>query len=224
MKIANRNSTITFSLLAIFLTINLSAPSHTAGQAASLLIDDFSHGISPKWQKKSFKGETSYEVISDGKTTSLQATSLNSASGLFYEITYAPTEYPILQWSWKIKNTLASGDALTREGDDYSARVYVVFPGFFFWQTKALNYIWANKLPQGEFIKNSHTGNAMMIAVESGNKNAGKWRHEQRNIIEDYQKAFGKLPPDVGSIAIMTDTDNTGESATSWYGSIKISR
>ena len=154
----------------------------------------------------------------------MKATSTNSASGLFYNIDYEPKTYPFISWIWQIKNIIPKGDARTKEGDDYAARIYVVFPGYFFWQTKAINYIWANKLPQGEFIKNSHTGNAVMIAIQSGNDKAGQWLTETRNIVNDYKKAFGQDPPKVGSIAIMTDTDNTGESAQAWYGSIKISR
>ncbi len=63
-----------------------------------------------------------------------------------------------------------------------------------------------------------------MIAVESGEKNVGKWVSEERNVFEDYKKLFGGEPPEAGGIAIMTDTDNTGESATAWYGPIRIMR
>ncbi len=36
----------------------------------------------------------------------------------------------------------------------------------------------------------------------------------------DYVLAFGRQPPPVVGIAIMTDTDNTGEEATAYYGDI----
>jgi hypothetical protein len=64
----------------------------------------------------------------------------------------------------------------------------------------------------------------MMIAVESGPELAGQWVTVRRNVVDDYRKAFGEDPPQVGAIAIMTDTDNTGESATAWYGDISASR
>ena len=46
---------------------------------------------------------------------------------------------------------------------------------------------------------------------------------------EDYKTAFKQEPPSISGIAIMTDSDNTGESATAFYGDIifknsKISR
>jgi hypothetical protein len=43
---------------------------------------------------------------------------------------------------------------------------------------------------------------------------------EERNIYEDYKKAFGQEPPMISGVAIMTDTDNTGESAIAYYGDI----
>ncbi len=39
------------------------------------------------------------------------------------------------------------------------------------------------------------------------------WYEEERNLYKDYKLAFGSEPPLVVAIGIMTDTDNTGESA-----------
>jgi len=47
-----------------------------------------------------------------------------------------------------------------------------------------------------------------------------QWLNEERNIYEDYKKAFGEEPSMISGVAIMTDTDNTGESATAYYGDI----
>jgi len=46
----------------------------------------------------------------------------------------------------------------------------------------------------------------------------------ERNIVEDCRKAFGEEPPMISGVAIMTDTDNTGESATAHYGDIHFRR
>lgn len=61
-----------------------------------------------------------------------------------------------------------------------------------------------------------------MVVVESGNENVGKWVEEQRNVYEDFKMLFGEEPPTIGGIAIMTDTDNTGESAIAYYDDIMI--
>jgi hypothetical protein len=191
-----------------------------SSEVKEIILDDFKNGLSDRWKMKSFLGETEYRV--DSESHFITADSKGTASGLYYEIEYSPEEYPVLSWTWKIDKTLEKGDARTKAGDDYAARVYVIFPSFLFWKTKALNYVWANKLKKEQFIPNAYTSNAMMIAVESGSANVGAWVAERRNIVEDYQKAFGNLPPRVGSIAIMTDTDNTKEAVKAYYGPIKI--
>jgi hypothetical protein len=62
----------------------------------------------------------------------------------------------------------------------------------------------------------------MMIAVESGSDQTGRWVVEKRNVLEDYRRFFGSDPPKAGAVAIMTDTDNTGEEAVAYYGPIRI--
>jgi hypothetical protein len=187
-----------------------------------IIIDDFADGIKPGWTPKSFKGKTEYIwTVEDGKPF-IKATSNNAASGLIYKIKYDPQKYPYITWSWKADNIIASGDATRKSKDDYSARIYVAFPALFFWNTKIINYIWANKLPQNQFIPSSYASNSIMVGVESGPANTGRWITETRNVYEDYIRFFGKKPPKVGAIAIMTDTDNTGESTSASYGPISI--
>ena len=59
-----------------------------------------------------------------------------------------------------------------------------------------------------------------MIVVESGEAKLNRWVNEERNLYQDYKQAFGEAPPLISGVAIMTDTDNTGESATAFYGDI----
>ncbi|MCL5884091.1 MAG: DUF3047 domain-containing protein [Deltaproteobacteria bacterium] len=63
-----------------------------------------------------------------------------------HRVSLDPKAYPRLSWSWKIVRTIGKGDERTKAGDDYAARVYVVFPSVLFWKTRAVNYIWANRL------------------------------------------------------------------------------
>lgn len=196
---------------------------------ASAEMDKISFGSFAKsglegWTEKIFQGETDYRIVDDAGEKVLQAKSSAAASGLVFKTEYDPQEYPILAWRWKIDHVIAGGDSRTRSGDDYAARVYVIFPHWFFPKTRTLNYIWGNRLPKGAVQPNAFTGNAMMIAVESGSALAGQWVAVRRNIVEDYRRAFGEDPPKVGAIAIMTDTDQTGESALAWYGDIEARR
>jgi hypothetical protein len=187
-----------------------------------IMLDEYREGLSPRWEEKSFSGRTRYTVATEDGILCLLAESRASASALIYKIEYDPKAYPFLHWRWKVEHALTKGDEKTKQGDDYSARVYVVFPSFLFWKTRALNYIWANKLTKGDGVPNPFTANAVMIAVQSGPAETGKWIEERRNILEDFRRFFGEDPPKAGAVAIMTDTDNTGESAKAWYGPIWI--
>jgi hypothetical protein len=207
------------SLNLFFLVVLIFAPV----SANAVQIGDFAESGLGGWSEKSFKGKTEYRIVDDAGHRVLQATSQNAASGLIFETQYDPLEYPVLSWRWKIENIITKGDSRTRAGDDYAARVYVVFPHWFFPMTKTLNYIWANQLPKDSSQISVYASNDMMIAVESGSELVGQGLSVQRNIVKDYRQAFGEDPPEVGAIAIMTDTDGTGESVRAWYGNIVAS-
>lgn len=211
-----RPGPIAAALVAVALLVAGPAP------AAELKVGNFSAGDLTGWEVKEFKGRTSYSLVADGGRQVLKAQADGTASGLIKEVKVDPRQYPILRWSWKVEGVLAKGDARIKAGDDYAARVYVVFPSLIFWRTRAINYIWANRLPQGQSIPNPFTGNAMMVAVQSGPAQAGTWQSEERNLLEDYRALFGDQPGDIGAVAVMTDTDNTGEKATAYYGDIVL--
>ena len=84
----------------------------------------------------------------------------------------------------------------------------------------AINYIWEGHAPVETIVPNPYTNRAMMIVVESGEEKINQWVCEERRCLEDYRKAFGETSPMISGVAIMTDTDNTGESATAYYGDI----
>ena len=50
-----------------------------------------------------------------------------------------------------------------------------------------------------------------------------EWKHEERDIEEDYVELFGeKLDKDVVAISFMTDSDSTETASTAYYTDIKI--
>jgi hypothetical protein len=86
--------------------------------------------------------------------------------------------------------------------------------------TSTINYIWANQAVIGLAVRSPYTDRSIMIPVQSGNSQTNQWISERRNILEDYRRVFRTDPPMISGIAIMTDTDNTGEAATAYYGDI----
>jgi hypothetical protein len=188
------------------------------------LIDDFESGFTERWERRDFRGETDYSIAAMDGGHCLMAKSAASASGLIYRLRYDLQDYPVLSWRWKVDHILANGDASRKEGDDYSARIYVVFPHWIPLKTRSINYIWANRLPRGSHRPNAFYDKAIMVAVQSGAENVGRWITERRDVYDDYRALFGEAPPSVGAIALMTDTDNTGESASACYDDIRIEK
>jgi hypothetical protein len=87
-----------------------------------------------------------------------------------------------------------------------------------------LMYIWENKAPVGTVIRSPHSGRIKMMVAASGSDGIGEWRVFMRNVVEDFEKAFGEKPGRLIGIGVLTDTDNTGESVEAWYGDIRLMR
>jgi hypothetical protein len=195
----------------------LALPCIPGHASARLEVGRFSVADLEGWQAKAFKGETLYE-LRDG---ALCAESEAAASGRFREIAVDLQQTPWLNWSWKLERALAAGDEQSKGGDDYAARVYVVFSGgVAFWRTRAINYVWSAAQPEGTIWPNAFTANARMLAIRSGSAQLGEWVSERRDVRADYRRLFGSEPGVVAAVAIMTDTDNAGGSAGACYGDI----
>ncbi len=166
-----------------------------------------------------------------------------SASGTIKEFPGKLTDHPILSWEWRIDGVLESGDARVKEGDDYAARVYVNFERddrLGWWERtraslfesiygqeipgQSLNFVWANRLEAGEVIPSAYTEHSRLIALQSGNGQAGEWVREEVNLLDQYERAFpDQEPPPVHSVAIMVDSDDTGESARGCFQNLTLS-
>lgn len=197
----------------------------------------------PGWEPLVFKKidrHTRYELVMDDGVVVVKAVSRAAASGLIRKIQIDPMEYPLVEWRWKVSNVLQKGDVTKKEGDDYPARIYITFAydpsklsfsdsikykaaKLMFGEyppTGTINYIWGSHAVADTTVPSPFTDRAMMIVVESGDEKTNRWVTQKRNLLEDYRNAFHTDPPLISGVAIMTDTDNTGEAATAYYGDI----
>jgi hypothetical protein len=173
------------------------------------------------WETKRFDAQTDYRLVPGEAGEVLRADSVASASGLFKKLRVDLAKTPVLHWSWRVKNLIQGADERSKGGDDYPARIYVVFSGgLLFWRTRAINYVWSSSQPVDSEWDNAYTGNAKMVAVAAGPDRLGEWVDEQRDVAQDCRRLFGEDPGPADAVAIMTDTDNTGRQATAWYGDI----
>ena len=125
---------IVFLLLA-HITVGTSLFAAEKAESAEGFQEDFSgtigsEGLPKGWKHLYFNKiprHTRYKVAREGSNSYLQAESDASASGVYREVALNPERYRYLSWRWKVQGILSKGDARTREGDDYPARIYVTF-------------------------------------------------------------------------------------------------
>jgi hypothetical protein len=177
----------------------------------------------------------------DGKHV-LKAESNASASAIVYKDAFSVYDHPRVKWRWKVRNVYAKGDVRTKAGDDYPIRVYIMFEydpdkagaldrikyGFAkslygeYPPHSSLSYIWSSKDDPEKFVVSPYTDKAVMVLLEKGPGKVGSWVDEEIDIVEDYEKAFKTRPPARARIAVMNDSDNTGESSTSYMEYIEV--
>lgn len=190
------------------------------------------------------KRHSIYSIDKDGNSHFLKAASNASASGIIHKKEFSVYDYPKVRWRWKISNVYAQGNELSKSGDDYPIRIYIIFKydpetASFGQRLKygiakkiygeypphsSLNYIWANRRHAERIITNTFADEAKMVLLEAGPEKAGKWVDEEINILDDYRQAFNTNPPDIAAIAVMNDSDNTGERSVSYVDYIEVFR
>jgi len=82
--------------------------------------------------------------------------------------------------------------------------------------------VWTGQEITERIITSPYTDRAKIVILEKGRTKIGKWVEETVNILDDYRTAFGKDPPQTAGIAIMNDSDNTGEEAVSYVEYIEV--
>jgi hypothetical protein len=188
---------------------------------------------------------TSYVIQSDKDGSFLRAESSASASGLVWKRTFSVYEYPKARWRWKVDNVYqTAARPVSKSCDDYPVRVYFVFE----YQPEnsslvdrikygaaktiygeypphsALNYVWSSTDWGRDIITSPYTGKMRLIALRRGREGLGQWQNEEVNVLEDYRRAFGVDPPRTATVAIMNDSDDTGERSVSYVGFVEVYR
>jgi hypothetical protein len=192
-----------------------------------------------------------YSLVSDGesKTTVLRIDSHNAAGSVALPSFALMSELNVrgqLRWRWKIDRVVEAADLRKRSGDDYAARIYVFFDvpieslGFIERNkirlarlvsgsevpTTALCYVWDNKSPVGTTVPSPYTARVRKIVLQSGKTHAGQWMTESRDVAADFRTAFGLAStasvPRVTGVAVGSDTDQTRESVTTWFGDVGV--
>lgn len=172
----------------------------------------------------------------------VEAKAQSAAAALGIRLDVDTKQMHQLRWQWKVGNLIESSDPRTKDGDDYVARVYVTFasdPARSTFRERAENavfkslygeippraalaYVFTHKAKLNEVIASPFTARVKKIVVDADPASVGKWRNFERDVYSDYKRAFGDEPTRISGIAIMVDTDNTGETASARFGDISL--
>ncbi len=198
------------------------------------LSEDFENGLPPLWSHHPVRGLSArpFELFveKDGNHC-LRAESRDD----FRLMGFSPhklgdklrvQQHPFFSWRWKTSRVLQKADARKKSGDDFAARLYVLFarrswlPG----AMRVLVYVWDNQLPVGTLLPNSWApAKEKMIVLQSGDEKIGSWIEERRDVYRDFKRAFpDEEPGPVRAVTIACDTDQTGEVTTLYFDDLRI--
>jgi len=189
------------------------------------------------------KRDTAYTLVQDGSRAGVLRASADRSASLFVAPVKPALSTPMtLSWDWKTDALVTGADNRQKDREDAPLRVLVAFDGDVatlpdaelkrFSRAKnlagrelpyaVLMYIWTDQVPVGTVIPSAHTSQVKMLAVASGQSGLGIWQTVQRNVAEDYRRAYGTEPGPVVGVAVMTDTDNTGTQAVGQYAGLRV--
>lgn len=194
------------------------------GQAQrQILLFAAERAIQDEWQQIPIRGETEYRVTANGGRVAIRAVGQRFASGLMRRVQVDPVNCPQIEWSWRVDQLQETADIGVKEKEDVAASIFLLFGDPGLWlapkQVPTLRYVWTNRRVDVESIVDSPylPGIVKSIVVRSGSKQA-EWLVETRNILKDFERAFGHAPKEaIEAIALFTDNDQTKEPVIAYY-------
>jgi Protein of unknown function (DUF3047) len=238
---------------SVFLLLALFAIYAKAADAPTTALTPFSAktvGSSiPGWdfhRIRNVKHATQYSLVKDEEANAvvLEGVADAAAGALGVRFDGDAKETPLLRFKWKVGNLIESSNPRTKDGDDYAARIYVTFAydasrATFKEKTEnafaralygetpphaALSYVFTHKAKVGDIITSPFTSRVKKIVVDADPSSVDQWKSFERNIYDDYKRAFHEEPTRISGVAIMVDTDNTGEKAKARFGDVVLGR
>jgi hypothetical protein len=194
------------------------------------------------WGLHSGKRLTQYQLVDSVRGTVLEAFADRSATGLYRKIRVSPYRHPYLEWEWRVDRLIPGADKRNPRREDAPARLVVSFHGDaqkldFEQRTKLrlakalageplpyamLIYVWANDTAAETLVPNPHIDRIQMIVVERGEEKLGQWVRYRRDVLKDFRRAFNEDPDDIVAVGVLTDSDNTQQTAHALYGDISL--
>jgi hypothetical protein len=170
------------------------------------------------WRIKVTRGTPMVNVVSDSQGAVVQLRSRASSFGIERPLDIDPAQFPYLTWRWKVDELPPGGDFRHLRTDDQAAQILVAFE-----DRRILTYIWDSTAPAGTIASASSIPLLRIFAIvcRSGNADLGQWLSESRNVVRDFESAYGRRRvPRIRGIRLQINTQHTGTSAESYFGDV----
>ena len=181
--------------------------------------------ISDDWYHMDLRGQTDYRLAVFDDAVAIRARGQGSASGLMRHLAMDPRLCPEIEWAWAVTQLQRSANLFEKSGDDVAASIFLLFgdPGSALnpQSVPTLRYVWTtDHVALESIIRNPYMdGVVRSVVVTTEGTPAASWVIVRRNIVEDFERAFGIPPADnVHAIALFTDNDQTQEPVEAFYG------
>lgn len=187
----------------------------------STMIDD-------EWRHVSVRKKTDYQIVFINERLAVRARGNNSASGLIREMEINANQCPIIEWSWRVDEIQQDADIYVKEKEDVAASIFLIFgdPEVLgkMIPVPTLRYVWTNAgTPIDSFVQNPYVDTVHSVVLRSGDSETGRWVTERRNILSDFERAFGHPPGEpIQAIALFTDNDQTKQPVEAYYEWIRL--
>ena len=116
---------------------------------------------------------------------------------------------PILRWRWRVDKFPKGGDGRKDDKDDQAIGIYL---GASDWMLKkSISYRWETNTPKGYKGDVSYGGGIVKVkwfCLQNRKSGEGKWVIEERNVAEDFKKAYGFIPKEF-ALSIGANSQNT---------------
>jgi hypothetical protein len=148
-----------------------------------------------------------------------------------------PRQHPLLEWSWRVPRLPGSAPAkpsprarlmIAFHGDasklDIDQRIHLrmakAMTGGKGLPYASLVYVWQEGKEADAVFRSPFSERVRMVSLGAGPERLDRWLSFRRNVREDYRRAFGEEPGDIGGVAIYSDIDNDGRPGLAYYGDI----
>ncbi|MDR0932407.1 MAG: DUF3047 domain-containing protein [Victivallales bacterium] len=153
----------------------------------------------------------SEQTASSGKIMVVEA---NKATGVMLSAPKADlSKTPVMRWRWRVVRPIALADD-AKEPDDQSVVIY--FGDGTLLKQRCISYQWDVNNPIGHVGQKKYAAGMLTVnyqTIRNRTTPSGVWVTEERNVVEDYVKVYGKKPNSYFIISVGANSQYTGSNS-----------